>query len=370
MEKGILAGTLVIEVAGVLAGPSAGMFLAEQGARVIKIENPVRGGDVTRGWKLASEASTTDTPAYFCSVNWGKESLTLNLKQPEDQAFLHRLLAQADFLLSSFLPGQASKLGLDPAKLQTHYPHLILAEINGYGRDNARPAFDAIIQGEAGFTHLNGTPGNTHKMPVALMDVLAAHQLCQALLLAYIKRLNSGEGSRVSVSLLQAGLSGLVNQASNWLVARQVPRAMGSAHPNIVPYGTAYPTAEGPPLILAVGNDRQFASLCKVLQLPLQDKWTQNAGRVLDRDNLDQAIRHAISQHPSDALQAALRAADVPVGQVLRMDQAMGQDLALDILLQEKGIRRFVGQGLPRVALSSPPALGAHTTAIRAEFGR
>ncbi|MEO1450927.1 MAG: CoA transferase, partial [Bacteroidota bacterium] len=249
------------------------------------------------------------------------------------------------------------------------YPVLIFGEINGYGPASSRPAFDAIIQAESGFTYLNGLPEKTYKMPVALMDVLAAHQLCQGLLLAYIKRLKTGRGSRVSVSLLQAGLSGLVNQASNWLVAGHIPQPMGSAHPNIVPYGSQYQTQDGSSIVLAVGNDRQFSALCEVLGIHPNPGWATNPGRVLDRSVLESTLQAAFKQQRSEDLMQAFHARNIPAGVVKRMPETLADPLALEILLAEKGVRRFVGTGLPRIDLSSPPKLGAHNEQIRKEFG-
>ncbi|MFK7925857.1 MAG: CoA transferase, partial [Bacteroidia bacterium] len=182
--EAIFKDLIVIELASVLAGPSVGMFFAELGARVIKIENPRFGGDVTRSWKLAHEDKADTRSAYFSCINWGKESLSLDLKQEPDRVILHQLLAKADIMLSSFIPGQAERLGIEAESLMKAYPKLILGEINGYGKDNARPAYDAIIQAEAGFMYINGEGEQLYKMPVALMDVLAAHQLKEGLLLA------------------------------------------------------------------------------------------------------------------------------------------------------------------------------------------
>ena len=160
----------VIELASVLAGPSVGMFFAELGAEVIKIENPV-GGDVTRTWKLAGESALDQRSAYFCAVNWGKKSICLDLTQVEARDQLFRLLTTTDVLLTSFKPGDAAKFGLNWEKLHARFPRLVVGEISGYGADDTRVGYDAIIQAEAGFTAMNGVAGQTYKMPVAIVDV-------------------------------------------------------------------------------------------------------------------------------------------------------------------------------------------------------
>lgn len=364
---------LVIELAGVLAGPSVGMFFAELGARVIKVENPRTHGDVTRSWHLASEKTSDDRPAYFCAVNWGKESLALDLKSFGDMAFLKRLIAKADVLLTSFVPGQAQRLGLGPNELLAQNPRLLIGEINGYGPDQARPAFDAIIQAESGFTYLNGTPDAVYKMPVALMDVLAAHQLKEALLLAYIERLRTGKGKRVTVSLLESGLASLANQATNWLVGGVLPQPKGSDHPNIVPYGTLFDTSCGGRIVLAVGNDRQFAGLCEVLGQAVPSAFIQNSDRVRHREEVHEWLREKLKQWNQAELLNALLEKGVPAGAVNDMQQALAHPLAQPMRLSEDGVsglRSLIAHGLPTQHLAVPPHLDAHGEKIRREFER
>ncbi|MDX2286346.1 MAG: CoA transferase [Bacteroidia bacterium] len=363
----------VVEFAGVLAGPSAGMFLAELGASVVKIEPP--GGDVTRSWKLGSEDPAADRPAYFCSVNWGKRSLALDLRQPEAQQIALQLCRQADIVLSSFIPGAAARLGLDADTLLRLNPRLICAEINGYGPDVPRAAYDAIIQAEAGFTYLNGLPGQIFKMPVALMDVLAAHQLKEAILLALLRRIRTGRGGRVSVSLLQAGVSALVNQAGNWLTARHLPQPIGSEHPNIVPYGTLFMTAGGQPVVLAVGTDAQFAALCGVLGLPQRPEFSSNVQRVQRRREVGEWLQQAMARQERDALLAALLDRQVPAGAVHSMAEVFALPQAQALVLESDGlagVRNAAAEGLelvPADELLPPPALGAHTREILAGLG-
>lgn len=354
----------VVELASVLAGPSVGMFLAELGAEVIKVENP-QGGDVTRSWKLASESAETDRPAYFCAVNWGKKSVCLDLTNADDRKKLAVLLAKADVLLTSFKPGDAEKFGLHWEVLHAMYPNLILGEISGYGQADDRVGYDAIIQAEAGFTALNGLPGNTFKMPVALIDVLAAHQLKAGLLLALWQRSVDGKGKRVHVSLLQAGIAALVNQGANYLVGKEQPKPLGNEHPNIVPYGRPFVCADGEALVLAVGTDKQFNKLCVLLgvaELSKKPPFHQNAGRVKAREKLYAALDAAFSHFTAAELYPELLKAKIPVGKVNQLAAVADLPAAQDLLIEAAGLQAWrsavFAQSKP--ALSAPPHLGEH----------
>ena len=224
-----LAGIRVLELASILAGPITGQFLAELGAEVVKIENPATTGDPTRAWRLAGEDTDSSVSAYFSCANWGKRSLALDVADPAGREVIHRLAGTSDIVIASYKPGDDVKLGLDPATLLELEPSLIYGQISAYGRDDPRPGFDAIIQAESGFTFLNGEPdGPPTKMPVALVDLLAAHQLKEGILVALLQRERTGTGRHVHVSLLDAAIASLANQASNYLVAGVVPQRMGS----------------------------------------------------------------------------------------------------------------------------------------------
>ncbi len=216
----MLTDLKVLELASVLAGPSVGQFFAELGAEVIKIENPRNGGDVTRLWKTPGEP-TDDRSAYFCSCNWGKKSVALDLTIHRDIEIVRKLAAKSDIVIASYKPGDAEKLGVSYQQLRTHNERLIYGQITGYGSDDDRVGYDAVIQAEAGFMALNGEhEGPATKMPVALIDVLAAHHLKEGLLLALLTRERTKEGSVVEVSLVQTAVASLANQATNWLVGK------------------------------------------------------------------------------------------------------------------------------------------------------
>ncbi len=367
----MLKDLLVLELASVLAGPSVGQWLAELGARVIKVENVLTGGDVTRSWRLPSEPEADDRSAYFSAVNWGKESIALDLRESSALALVQRIACQADIVLSSYLPSQAKRLGVDEPTLRSLNPRLIWAAISGYGQESERPAFDAVIQAEAGFTYLNGTTASTHKMPVALMDVLAAHHLKEAILLALLERKDTGLGRSVHVSLLDAGMSSLANQATNWLVAGQVPQPSGSDHPNIVPYGTLFHCQDDQQIVLAVGNDAQFQRLCEVIGETVPARFSSNPMRVRHRQAVNDWLASRFRQHPREMLLDALQRASIPAGAVRDMQQVFETEQARRIMLHAgdlRGLRQMVAKGLGEISsLSPPPRLHEHGEAIRSD---
>ena len=353
-------GITVIELASVLAGPSVGQFFAELGAEVIKIESAY--GDVTRSWKLPSESKDNDRPAYFTSVNWGKTSRQLNLKKIEDREKLYAWVAEAQIVIASYKPGDAKKLGVDYDTLSRYNPQLIYGSITGYGQDDPRVGYDAIIQAEAGFLYMNGSPeGEPVKMPVALMDVLAAHQLKEALLLSLLQLERSGVGGEVSVSLFDAAVSALSNQATNYLNANHLPQRMGSGHPNIVPYGNTFVTQEGDLVLLAVGTDKQFESLCELLGLEIEEQFKTNFMRVKNRELLLPILAEKIANFPSVELLLMLSDKKIPAGRVNNMQQVFEQPQAQQLLWEGegfRGVKQAVAKGKAcqtATSLSAPP---------------
>jgi crotonobetainyl-CoA:carnitine CoA-transferase CaiB-like acyl-CoA transferase len=284
----------VLELANVLAGPSVGVALAELGATVIKVENLLTCGDVTRTWKLQTEDKDTDISGYFSCVNWGKKSISIDISTEEGLNIIYSLTRICDIILVSYKPGDAEKLKVDYNTLCKWNNRIIYAQVTGYGLNNPRAGYDAIIQAESGFTLINGEQdGQPEKMPVALMDILAGHQLKEAVLLALFTRERSGKGSYVETSLIKSGVAALANQAANWLVGGTIPGRMGSDHPNIVPYGTIYYTSDRKPVVLAIGNDKQFADLCTILGNPgiaTDEKFSKNFYRVNNRVELNKIL--------------------------------------------------------------------------------
>ena len=367
-----LAGLTVLELANVLAGPLVGQFCAELGARVIKAEPPGV-GDPTRGWYLASESRDSDVTAYFASANWGKSSIALNLGEAEDQALAGRLARAVDVVVVGYKPGDEVKFGLDYETLRSANPGLIYLQVTAYGTDDPRPGFDAIVQAEAGFTHMNGEPnGGPVKMPVALMDLLAAHQLKEGLLLALLKKARTGEGSYIATSLLGAATASLANQASNYLMAGAVPGRMGSEHPNIVPYGNIYLTRDGREFVVAVGTERQYRQFVAALglaELGDDPRFANNAERVRNRTQLNALLAERVAGLDAAEIEAEMRARKVPFGFVNDMAAVFEQPAAADQRFDDgRGVRSVALSGHieGRRDLSAPPGLDADRAAVLA----
>jgi crotonobetainyl-CoA:carnitine CoA-transferase CaiB-like acyl-CoA transferase len=315
---------IVIELAGVLAGPSVGLFFAEMGARVIKIENPKTNGDVTRSWKLDTENSNHKESAYYWSVNAGKEILFLNLLEEKDLQQFYGLIATADILISNYKLGDDVKLKVDYPTLKKLNPRLIYASINGFGKNNPRTAYDLILQAESGFMYMNGEKNAAPlKMPVALIDVLAGHQLKEAVLIALLERYKTHTGSEFSVSLFDTAIASLANQATNWLIAHHLPTAQGSLHPNIAPYGEIFTTQDQQSVTFAIGSNKQFKALCDILQLKLYtlSDYADNQQRVTHRDILFKELENAIRKSSFENLFNECLKLDVPIGKIRNLKE-------------------------------------------------
>jgi crotonobetainyl-CoA:carnitine CoA-transferase CaiB-like acyl-CoA transferase len=368
----MLENLKVLELASVLAGPSVGQFFAELGAEVIKVENIKTGGDVTRSWRLASESIEDDRSAYFCSVNWGKRSVALDLSSPTGKEIALKLAAKCDIVIVSYKPGDAEKLGVSYQQLKKINTQIIYGQITGYGSDDDRVGYDAVIQAESGFMDMNGeSDGGPLKMPVALIDVLAGHQLKEGLLLALLKKQKDGAGSFVEVSLIQTAISSLANQASNWLVAKSLPKRKGSLHPNIAPYGEVFETRDGDKLILAIGSDRQFIDLCELLSLgdiASDKKFSNNQDRVENRIELKEILDSQMKAYSSRDLMSRIHSKKIPAGLIQNLEKVFKMKEADEILLNSGGmvgVRNFVAKNdFTRHQLTPPPRFGEHTQAI------
>jgi crotonobetainyl-CoA:carnitine CoA-transferase CaiB-like acyl-CoA transferase len=310
----------IIELAGVLAGPSVGYFFTELGARVIKIENPKTKGDVTRSWKLKTENPKEDTSAYFWSVNSNKEFLFLDVTVPSQLQKLYEHIKDADIVITNYKAGDDIKLKVDYPTLSKLNPKLIYASINGFGHGNPRTAYDLILQAESGFMFMNGEPNSKPvKMPVALIDILAGHQLKQAILIALINLYKNNKGAHVSVSLFDSAIASLANQATNWLIAKQLPKAAGSLHPNIAPYGELFDTKDGQLITFAIGSNSQFRSLCELMQYPslaTDPKYATNQLRLQNRIQLYHLIYNYMKQYNFKDLYKLCLEKEIPIGKI------------------------------------------------------
>jgi crotonobetainyl-CoA:carnitine CoA-transferase CaiB-like acyl-CoA transferase len=335
-------GIKIVELAGVLAGPSAGAFFAELGAKVIKIENKKTNGDVTRSWKLPSEDASAKDSAYFWSVNIGKKSIFLDLTESKDKEICLRHIQTADVILVNFKKGDEKKFKLSYSDLKKTNPSLIFAAISGFGDNDKRTAFDLILQAESGFMAMNGEPGSSpQKMPVALIDVLAGHHLKEAILIALLNRQKSGKGCRINVSLFDAALASLVNQGTNWLLANQEPKAMGSLHPNIAPYGELFTTKDKKQITLAVGTEAQFKILCELLnlnELINLKKFSTNIERVKHRKELFKLLQDKIEKFNHNALYSRCIEKGIPIGRIRKVSEAL-QDPTGSSMVQNNKIK-------------------------------
>jgi crotonobetainyl-CoA:carnitine CoA-transferase CaiB-like acyl-CoA transferase len=328
----------VIELAGVLAGPSVGVFFCELGAKVIKVENKKTNGDVTRTWKLSSEEKGNTPGAYYWSVNTGKEILFLDITIKEDLEQLYALVKVADIIITNYKKGDDEKLKVDYPTLSKINPQIIYGSINGFGNDSARTAYDLILQAESGFMFMNGEKNSQPlKMPVALIDVLAGHQLKEAILIALLKRERTGKGSHISVSLLDSALAALVNQATNWLIAKELPQASGSLHPNIAPYGEIFKTSDDQLITFAIGSDKQFillCELCELTHLSSDPKFSTNQNRVANREELFKLLKSKLEVLSFNALYKYCLQHDIPIGKIRNLKEVFELPEAQHMLKQ------------------------------------
>lgn len=329
----------VVELAGVLAGPAVGMFFAELGAQVIKVENPKTNGDITRKWKLPQEDPTSQTSAYFASVNWNKQHVFLDYSKENDLQNIYLIIKEADVLICNWKMSDAVKYKLDYETIKTINPQIIYANISGFGDHDPRVAYDIVLQAETGWMFMNGIPeGKAQKIPVAIVDLFAAHQLKEGILVAYIKKLQSGKGAYVSVSLFDAAIASLANQAANYLNIGIIPQPIGSLHPNIAPYGEIIATGDGKEFVLAIGSDKQFYALCKLMdykELITDERFNSNSARVINRKILLDLIKDRFLHFNSDDLKNKCNLLNIPIGEIRDMQQVFTQSAAIDLILKD-----------------------------------
>lgn len=330
----------IIELAGVLAGPLVGTFFAELGAQVIKVENKKTGGDVTRTWRLPDENPNNPVSAYYASANYSKEIIFLDFTNHHDYQLLLKLVQDADIILVNFKPGDAVKFCLTYSDLKKIKPDLIYASITGFGEQDPRMAFDVVLQAETGFMSMNGYPdGQPLKMPLALIDILAAHQLKEAILCALFHREKNNQGMHVSISLFDAAVTSLANQAANYLMNQYIPSPIGSLHPNIAPYGELFQTADHRYIVLAVGSDKQFTQLCKALdmsELAENPKFVCNQQRVAHRNELWQQLQIVFASKTMAELEQLLLIHAVPFGRVRNLREVFELDAAQKLILNHQ----------------------------------
>ena len=364
-----LAKLRIVDFSRVLAGPLATMLLADLGAEVVKVERPGTGDD-TRSWGPPYDERGEAT--YFQAVNRNKRAVALDLRDPNDLAQARALAREADVLVENFRPGLLDELGLGYEDLSRDNPGIVYCSITGFGRgDGAQlPGYDLLVQAVGGLMSITGAPdGEPQKVGVALVDVIAGLFAAVGVLAALRHRDSTGAGQRVEVDLLSALLAALVNQASSYTIAGVVPGRMGNAHPSIAPY-ELYATADGE-LVLAVGTDRQFATLCDALGAPdlaTDPRYATNQQRVRHRDSLRTALERELVRRPAAEWARELNAARVPAGVVndvagaFALAASLGLDPIVEIpredgemvMLPRNPIRL---SATPPVYRSAPPTL-------------
>ncbi|MBO0661934.1 CoA transferase [Jiella sp. MQZ9-1] len=379
MPDAPLKGLRVVELARILAGPWIGQTLADLGAEVIKVEAPE--GDDTRSWGPPFiEDETGRSAAYFHAANRGKTSVTCDFKDGAQLAALKRLIGEADVVVENFKVGGLARFGLDYESLEAKHPGLVYASITGFGQtgpEAARPGYDFLIQGLCGIMDLTGEPdGAPQKIGVAWIDILTGLYGVIAVQSALLERQRSGRGQHVDLALLDCGVAALANQAMNALVSGRSPKRMGNAHPNIVPYQVF--AAKDGHVIVACGNDRQFAALCRVLDLAAlasDPAFATNPARVDNRERLTALLGPAIGRLDRTTIIAALESAGVPGGPINTVAEALEQPQ-----IAHRGLKIMAG-GVPglrtpivfsRSALSTDkpaPALDRAASIAAVRFG-
>ncbi|HKO85351.1 MAG TPA: CoA transferase [Actinomycetota bacterium] len=368
--SGPLEGLLVADFSRVLAGPYATMLLGDLGADVVKVEHPA-GGDETRGW---GPPWYRDHSTYYLAVNRNKRSVALDLKTGAGRRAASALAARADVLVENFKAGAAERLGLGYEEVGRDNPGLVWCSISGFGRGPGAdlPGYDFLVQAMSGLMSITGPAGGEPtKVGVALVDVLTGLYAFGGVLAALRERDRTGRGQRVEVSLLGSALASLVNQASSYLCTGKPPRAMGNRHPSITPYETLA-TADRP-LVVAVGNDGQFARLCRVLGVPgaaTDPRFATNADRVTNRDALAELLERALAARGASDWVAALSETGVPCGLVNDVGEAfaLAERLGLEPVAAAGGIPQVANpirlSSAPASYRLAPPALGEHTAEV------
>jgi crotonobetainyl-CoA:carnitine CoA-transferase CaiB-like acyl-CoA transferase len=385
--SGPLSRLVVLDLSRVLAGPWCTQLLADYGAEVIKIERPGAGDD-TRTWGppfLRDQAgSDTADAAYYLACNRGKKSVAIDFTQPEGRELVARLVRSADVVVENYKVGGLAKYGLDYPTLSAANPGLVYCSITGFGQDGPyaeRAGYDFIIQGMGGLMSVTGERddlpgGGPQKVGVAVSDLMTGMYAATAILAALAHRERTGRGQHIDAALLDTQVAMLANLASNYLVSGKVPGRMGNAHQNIVPY-QVFACADGH-LILAVGNDGQFAKFCEAAgcgELATDARYATNAERVRNRDDLVARLEPVLRRRTQKAWLDALEAVQVPCGPINRLSQVFDDPqvrhrrMRVDLPHPRAGTVPLVANPVkfgvtPVEYAQAPPLLGEHTRAV------
>ncbi|WP_116201354.1 CaiB/BaiF CoA transferase family protein [Amycolatopsis circi] len=365
-----LDGVVVADFSRVLAGPLACVNLADLGATVIKVERPGSGDD-TRGW---GPPWTEHSSSYFECANRSKQSVVLDLGDPDDQVLARELACRADVLVENFRSGALGRRGLDYESVRVGNPGIVYCSVSGFGGDADLPGYDFLVQAMGGLMSVTGPEdGEPAKVGVALVDVLAAKDATIGILAALRAREKTGRGQRVEVNLLSSLLGSMANQASSYLTTGRAPRRMGNSHPSIAPYETL--RCKDDVLALACGNDGQFRRLAEVLGVPEladDERFATNAERVRNRPELRAALEQQFAADTVDSWAARLTEVGVPAGPVgdladgFKLAESLGLAPTVPVGDAPPQVRHPIGYSdTPVARYTAPPRLGQHSDEIR-----
>jgi crotonobetainyl-CoA:carnitine CoA-transferase CaiB-like acyl-CoA transferase len=386
---GPLAGLRVLELARILAGPWAGQILADLGADVIKVERKGAGDD-TRGWGPPFVAAADGGhlgAAYFHATNRGKRSIELDFESADERRIVKKLAARSDVLIENFKVGSLTKFALDYASLSKENPRLVYCSVTGFGQTGpyaARAGYDLMAQGMGGIMDLTGpADGEPQRAGVPVADIFTGVYSAVGILAALAERERTGRGCLVDTALVDSQVGVLANQALNYLISGVVPKRIGNAHPNIVPY-QVFAVADGH-IIIATGNDNQFAKLCALLgepKLAEEPRYRTNADRLQNREALITHLSALIKQWSRAELLAKLEAVQVPAGPINSLDQVFADPQVLHRGMRMDrpstrakggsipGVRSpLIIDGKPMAAERPSPQLGEHSAEILREIG-
>ena len=389
LKDGPLTGLRVLDMSRILAGPTVGQLLGDLGADVIKIERPGKGDD-TRAWGPPfvkdTDGNDTQESAYYLCANRNKRSVAVDIAHPDGQALLADIAASSDIMLENFKVGDLKRRGLDYETLSKRNPGLIYCSITGFGQTGPyahRAGYDFLIQSMGGIMSVTGDPeGEPTKVGVGIADVMTGMYSTVAVLSALHARAQTGKGQHIDVALLDTQLSWLINMGTSYLTSGNVPTRMGNMHPTVVPYG-AFEASDGW-FSLAIGNDSQFAKFCVAAGITLHedDRFTTNAGRVVNRDALMPEMFAATRSKTRAEWMEELEKAGVPCGPINDLADAIDNPHALergsrvkqDYPHSDKGFVETLGNpiklsGTPVTYRRPPPRVGEHTEEVLRELG-
>ncbi|MBE3639545.1 CaiB/BaiF CoA transferase family protein [Mangrovicoccus algicola] len=387
-SRGALDGIVVLDLSRILAGPTCTQLLGDLGATVWKVENPATGGDDTRAWGPPFVADAAGAPsdlsAYYLCANRNKSSIALDLGSDEGRETARRLAARADVVIENWKPGSLAKYGLGHEQLCARHPGLVYCSISGYGQtgpNRDKPGYDLMAQGYGGIMSLTGEPeSQPMKVGVGIADVMCGMYATIGILAALRHRDRTGEGQHVDLSLVDSQMAWTINEGTNYLLSGKIPERRGNQHPNIVPYGV-FAAADGH-VIVAVGNDGQFARFCDAFGLSgleTDPRFATNPARIEHRDTLVALLEPVLAAVPAAEIVARLEARKVPAGpihdmaQVFASDQAAARGMVVE-MESRHGPVRVIGNPLkfsrtPVRYAKAPPSCGEDNETILAALG-